>query len=171
MLVYPPMANTIIDHDRSALHELLGHPHTGPALAMAAPKWYHLRRQSATTFPLTEWVRERGPFSIEQAVHSADAAAGFGFYGFADRGPGGRQTGRILNSSIWQALKILPPQYSSRPACRRQALPARRAGYRYTIVRPDYLPRQHGYRMHCRAVCSSAASQGCRTPPPLVLSP
>ncbi|MFN3732143.1 N-acyl-D-amino-acid deacylase family protein [Comamonas testosteroni] len=130
-LVYLPMAN-YLDHDCSALHELLGHPHTVPALGDGGAHVGTICDGSATTFLLTEWVRERGLFSIEQAVHMLTQRPA-SLYGFADRGV--LQVGKLadLNLIDLQALKILPPHIvRDLPAGGKRFLQGAQ-GYRYTI--------------------------------------
>lgn len=130
-LVYLPMAN-YLDHDCSALHELLGHPHTVPALGDGGAHVGTICDGSATTFLLTEWVRERGLFSIEQAIHLLTQRPA-SLYGFADRGV--LQPGKLadLNLIDLQALRIEPPHIArDLPAGGKRFLQGAQ-GYRYTI--------------------------------------
>ena len=64
---------------------------------------------SATTFLLTEWVRERGLFSIESAVQRLTQRPA-ALYGFHDRGT--LEAGKLADINLidLHALKILPPQ-------------------------------------------------------------
>ena len=130
-LVYLPMAN-YLDHDCSAVHELLGHPHTVPALGDGGAHVGTICDGSATTFLLTEWVRERGLFSIEQAIHLLTQRPA-SLYGFADRGV--LQPGKLadLNLIDLQALRIEPPHIArDLPAGGKRFLQGAQ-GYRYTI--------------------------------------
>jgi N-acyl-D-aspartate/D-glutamate deacylase len=130
-LVYLPMAN-YLNHDCSAPHELLGHPHTVPALGDGGAHVGTICDGSATTFLLTEWVRERGLFSIEQAVHMLTQRPA-SLYGFADRGV--LQVGKLADLNIidLQALVILPPHIArDLPAGGKRFLQGAQ-GYRYTI--------------------------------------
>lgn len=130
-LVYLPMAN-YLDHDCSAVHELLGHPHTVPALGDGGAHVGTICDGSATTFLLTEWVRERGLFSIEQAIHLLTQRPA-SLYGFADRGV--LQPGKLadLNLIDLQALRIEPPHIArDLPAGGKPFLQGAQ-GYRCTI--------------------------------------
>ena len=130
-LVYLPMAN-YLDHDCSAVHELLGHPHTVPALGDGGAHVGTICDGSATTFLLTEWVRERGLFSIEQAIHLLTQRPA-SLYGFADRGV--LQPGKLadLNLIDLQALRIEPPHIArDLPAGGKRFLQGAQ-GYSYTI--------------------------------------
>ncbi|GAO71518.1 amidohydrolase [Comamonas sp. E6] len=77
-------------------------------------------------------MRERGLFSIEQAVHMLTQRPA-SLYGFADRGV--LQVGKLadLNLIDLQALKILPPHIArDLPAGGKRFLQGAQ-GYRYTI--------------------------------------
>lgn len=130
-LVYLPMAN-YLNHDCAALHELLKHPHTVPALGDGGAHVGTICDGSATTFLLTEWVRERGLFSIEQAVNLLTLRPA-SLYGFADRGT--LQIGKLADINLidLQALKILAPRIvRDLPAGGKRLLQGAE-GYRYTI--------------------------------------
>ena len=130
-LVYLPMAN-YLNHDCSALHELLSHAHTVPALGDGGAHVGTICDGSATTFLLTEWVRERGLFSIESAVQRLTQRPA-ALYGFHDRGT--LEAGKLADINLidLQALKILPPQIvRDLPAGGKRFL-QKAEGYRYTI--------------------------------------
>ena len=130
-LVYLPMAN-YINNDCSALHELLKHPNTVPALGDGGAHVGTICDGSATTFLLTEWVRNRGLFKIEEAVRLLTQRPA-ALYGFGDRGT--LQVGKLADINIIDlpALKILPPQIiRDLPAGGKRFLQSA-DGYRYTL--------------------------------------
>lgn len=130
-LVYLPMAN-YLDHDSSTLRELLEHPYTVPALGDGGAHVGTICDGSATTFLLTEWVRERGVLGLEQAVHLLTQRPA-SLYGFRDRGC--LQAGLLADINIidLSALKILSPYIvKDLPAGGKRFL-QNAEGYRYTI--------------------------------------
>ncbi|WP_120966855.1 MULTISPECIES: N-acyl-D-amino-acid deacylase family protein [unclassified Comamonas] len=130
-LVYLPMAN-YLNNDCSALHELLKHPHTVPALGDGGAHVGTICDGSATTFLLTQWVRDSQLFSIEDAIQRLTQRPA-SLYGFHDRGT--LETGKLadLNVIDLQALKIQPPTIvRDLPAGGRRFLQGA-DGYRYTI--------------------------------------
>lgn len=130
-LVYLPMAN-YLNHDSSTLRELLEHPHTVPALGDGGAHVGTICDGSATTFLLTEWVRERGVLGLEQAVHLLTQRPA-SLYGFHDRGC--LKAGQLADINIidLDALKILPPYIvKDLPAGGKRFL-QKAQGYRYTI--------------------------------------
>ncbi|QXZ08501.1 amidohydrolase family protein [Comamonas sp. Y33R10-2] len=130
-LVYLPMAN-YIGNDCGALHELLKHPHTVPALGDGGAHVGTICDGSATTFLLTEWVRNRGLFKIEEAIQLLTQRPA-ALYGFADRGT--LELGKLADINIidLQALKILPPQIvRDLPAGGKRFLQGAE-GYRFTL--------------------------------------
>lgn len=130
-LVYLPMAN-YLNNDCSALHELLKHPHTVPALGDGGAHVATICDGSATTFLLTHWVRDSGLFSIEDAVRLLTQRPA-SLYGFHDRGT--LEVGKLADINVidLQALKIQPPAIvRDLPAGGRRFLQAAQ-GYRYTI--------------------------------------
>lgn len=130
-LVYLPMAN-YLNHDCAPLQELLQHPYTVPALGDGGAHVGTICDGSATTFLLTEWVRERQLLRIEAAVQLLTQRPA-ALYGFHDRGT--LQVGKLadLNVIDLQALKILHPTIvRDLPAGGRRFLQAAE-GYRYTI--------------------------------------
>jgi N-acyl-D-aspartate/D-glutamate deacylase len=79
-MIYMPSVN-----DSDHLPELLAHEHTLPALGDGGAHVGSICDASANIYLLAHWVRERGLFSIQDAVRkiTGDAAE---LYGLADRG-------------------------------------------------------------------------------------
>ena len=130
-LVYLPMAN-YIGNDISALHEVLSHPHTVPALGDGGAHVGTICDGSATTFLLTEWVRDRGIFSLEAAIQMLTQRPA-SLYGFHDRGV--LQVGKLADINIidLERLKILPPHIvRDLPAGGKRFLQGAE-GYSYTL--------------------------------------
>ena len=130
-LVYLPMAN-YLGNDSTALHELLRHPHTVPALGDGGAHVGTICDGSATTFLLTEWVRDRGAFTMEAAVQLLTQRPA-SLYGFHDRGV--LEVGKLADINIIDLaqLKILPPHIvRDLPAGGKRFLQGAE-GYRYTL--------------------------------------
>lgn len=130
-LVYLPMAN-YLNNDCSALHELLKHPHTVPALGDGGAHVGTICDGSATTFLLTQWVRDSQLFRIEEAIHLLTQRPA-SLYGFHDRGT--LEVGKLADINVidLKALKIQPPTIvRDLPAGGRRFLQGA-DGYRYTI--------------------------------------
>lgn len=131
-LVYLPMAN-FSDNDGSAIQALLSHPNTVPALGDGGAHVGTICDGSATTFLLTEWVRKRGFFSVEQAVHMLTQRPA-ALYGFHDRGRIAPGLKADLNLIDFDALAIgRPTIVRDLPAGGRRFLQSAR-GYRATLV-------------------------------------
>ena len=131
--VYLPMAN-YLDHDTQALHTLIAHPHTVPALGDGGAHVGTICDGSATTFLLTEWVRERQQLSIEHAVHLLTQRPAQ-LYGLHDRGT--LAVGQLADVNLIDlpALKILSPFIAhDLPAGGRRFL-QHAEGYRATLKR------------------------------------
>ena len=144
-LVYLPMAN-YIGNNCSALHELLSHPHTVPALGDGGAHVGTICDGSATTFLLTEWVRDRGLFKLEDAVQMLTQRPA-SLYGFHDRGV--LQVGKLADINIidLEKLKILPPHIvRDLPAGGKRFLQGAE-GYRYTL-KSGQITYQDGHPTH-----------------------
>jgi N-acyl-D-aspartate/D-glutamate deacylase len=130
-LIYLPMAN-YSGNDGRVIQALLSHPNTVPALGDGGAHVGTICDGSATTFLLTEWVRKRRVFSIEQAVHMLTRRPA-GLYGFKDRGLLAPGLLADLNLIDFDALAIeAPHMVRDLPAGGRRFLQTTR-GYRATI--------------------------------------
>ena len=130
-LVYLPMAN-YLNHDSAALLDLLTHPHTVPALGDGGAHVGTICDGSATTFLLTEWVRDRRLIQLEDAVQMLTQRPA-SLYGFHDRGA--LEVGKLADINIidLEQLKILSPHIErDLPAGGKRFLQGAE-GYRYTI--------------------------------------
>ncbi len=131
-LVYLPMAN-FSDNDSRAIQALLSHPNTLPALGDGGAHVGTICDGSATTFLLTEWVRKRGVFSLEQAVQMLTQRPA-ALYGFHDRGRIAPGLKADLNLIDFDALAIgRPTMVRDLPAGGRRFLQGA-SGYRATLV-------------------------------------
>ena len=131
-LVYLPMAN-YSDSDGSAIETLLSHPHTVPALGDGGAHVGTICDASATTFLLTEWVRRRRVFTLEQAVHMLTQRPA-ALYGLHDRGRIAPGLKADINLIDFDALALgRPTMVRDLPAGGRRFLQAAR-GYRATLV-------------------------------------
>ena len=130
-LVYLPMAN-YLNHDSAALLDLLTHPHTVPALGDGGAHVGTICDGSATTFLLTEWVRDRRLIQLEDAVQMLTQRPA-SLYGFHDRGA--LEVGKLADINIidLEQLKILSPHIErDLPAGGKRFLQGAE-GYRYTL--------------------------------------
>ena len=130
-LVYLPMAN-YLNHDSAALLDLLAHPHTVPALGDGGAHVGTICDGSATTFLLTEWVRDRRLIQLEDAVQMLTQRPA-SLYGFHDRGA--LEVGKLADINIidLEQLKILSPHIErDLPAGGKRFLQGAE-GYRYTL--------------------------------------
>ena len=130
-LVYLPMAN-YLNHDSTALLDLLTHPHTVPALGDGGAHVGTICDGSATTFLLTEWVGDRRLIQLEDAVQMLTQRPA-SLYGFHDRGA--LEVGKLADINIidLEQLKILSPHIErDLPAGGKRFLQGAE-GYRYTL--------------------------------------
>ena len=131
-LIYLPLAN-YLDCDAGPIEAMLKHPHTVPGLGDGGAHVGTICDGSAGTFLLTEWVRQRGVFSIEAAIHLLTQRSAQ-LYGLHDRGllaPGLRAD---INLIDLQQLAILRPHLvHDLPAGGRRFLQGAR-GYHTTLV-------------------------------------
>ena len=131
-LVYLPLAN-YREGNALAIEALLSHPNTVPALGDGGAHVGTICDASAHTFLLTEWVRERGRFSIEQAVQMLTQRPAQ-LYGLHDRGVLAVGARADINLIDLAALAIEPPHLvRDLPAGGRRLLQGA-CGYRATLV-------------------------------------
>ncbi len=131
-LIYLPLAN-YRDRNAQAIELQLKHPNTLPALGDGGAHVGTICDGSAGTFLLTEWVRERGVFSIQAAVQMLSQKPAE-LYGMPDRGRLAVGLRADINLIDLAALAIERP-YLVRdlPAGGRRFLQGAR-GYRATLV-------------------------------------
>jgi N-acyl-D-amino-acid deacylase len=131
-LVYLPIAG-YQDPTGGVVQAMLTHPNTMPALGDGGAHVGTICDASVSTYLLTEWVRDRGVFSIAEAVRRLTSQPA-SFFRFADRGllrPGLKADINIIDLD---ALAIAPPRMvHDLPAGGKRLLQAA-SGYEATLV-------------------------------------
>jgi len=131
-LVYLPIAG-YQDPTGGVVEAMLTHPNTMPALGDGGAHVGTICDASVSTYLLTEWVRDRGVFSIAEAVRRLTSQPA-SFFRFADRGllkPGLKADINVIDLD---ALSIAPPRMvHDLPAGGKRLLQAAR-GYEATLV-------------------------------------
>ena len=131
-LIYLPIAG-FQDPSGGVVQAMLTHPNTMPALGDGGAHVGTICDASVSTYLLTEWVRERGVFSLAEAVRrlTSQPAA---FFRFADRGvlkPGMKADINVIDLDH---LSIAPPRMAhDLPAGGKRLLQASH-GYVATVV-------------------------------------
>lgn len=131
--VYLPMGN-YLNHDTTALQTLLAHPHTVPALGDGGAHVGTICDASATTFLLTEWVRDRQQLELAHAVHLLTQRPAQ-LYGLHDRGT--LAVGQLADVNVIDMAQLrihMPYIVHDLPAGGRRFL-QQASGYRYTLKR------------------------------------
>jgi N-acyl-D-aspartate/D-glutamate deacylase len=130
--VYIPITNYVPGKDRM-IEQMLRHAYTLPALGDGGAHVATIVDSSASTFLLTEWVRRRGAFSLQQGVHMLTGRPA-SIFGFEDRGVLAPGLKADINVIEFDRLAIERPQmHYDLPAGGKRLLQGAR-GYRATIV-------------------------------------
>ncbi|MDX2235564.1 MAG: amidohydrolase family protein [Hyphomonadaceae bacterium] len=131
-LVYLPITN-FTDPTGAAILSMIAHPRTVPALGDGGAHVGTICDASVSTYLLTEWVRRRGAFTLEAAVHRLTQKPAR-LFRLNDRGVVAPGRKADLNVIDFDALGIAPPRMAhDLPAGGKRLLQAAR-GYRAQVV-------------------------------------
>ena len=124
-----PFAN----HDFDVVAQMLKHPQMILGLADSGAHCGQIMDASLPTYLLSYWVRERGLFSVEQAIQKLTSEPAE-FFGLEDRGTVREGAYADLNVLELDKLKVLPPEYiQDFPAGASRYIQGGE-GYRHTFV-------------------------------------